>query len=233
MPRPQGSTRLGRANVYRDRDGELVVDTDSLRRFGDDVEGDDFEGDDLEGDDLEGDDDVGDDDVGDDDVGDEEMGDDDVGDDEVGRRRRRRRKKLPKGAIRRLQKAGYTVKKKKRGPTGKWVKTIIGGATVFGAAGTATMTLTPQHQFKCEDLSFTGSTAGIATITRITFGDNTVFDNSDGISADLFAANGFIRDLMKGQSIGHGYSIKVAITASGAGTVRAAFTGWKPGLACN
>jgi hypothetical protein len=109
---------LGYGRVFRHRrSGEIVVDTDTLRRrgFGDDVADfgdyeDDFEGDDddFEGDDdddFEGDDDddfEGDDDddfEGDDD--DDFEGDDDdddfEGDDDFGARRRRRRRRRRRG----------------------------------------------------------------------------------------------------------------------------------------
>jgi hypothetical protein len=122
MRRSKDLTPLGHARVYRDRAGELKVDTDTLRRssfagseradfgddygddYGDDDLGDDDYGDDDYGDDDLGDDDLGDDDLGDDDLGDDDLGDDDLGDDETGeelgddfagpRRRRRKQRRL-------------------------------------------------------------------------------------------------------------------------------------------
>jgi len=124
---------LGYGRVFRHRrTGEVVVDTDTLRRrgFGDDAadfgDDDDFEGDDdfgnydddFEGDDddFEGDDDFGDEDdddfEGDDDFGDED--DDFEGDDEDdfgARRRRRRRRRRPRG-LRRRRKRGRSRRRK-------------------------------------------------------------------------------------------------------------------------
>lgn len=217
--------------------GELLVDTDSLRRpsarRAPSVSGDD-DGDD-EDDDLSGDDDE-------DDDGDDLSGDyvDDLeGDyvDDLGgprRKRRRRARKTTrqnKRAIRRggasapaprpAARAGAPVK------DNRWGKTVVAGKFVAAAAESGTITIRPQHEFKAEDVTFEGSLAG-SLVTSIQFADRNVWSDSDGIDVAVFGVSGFLRDLLRGQEMVKGLDILINVTTPGAGTVRATITGYKP-----
>ena len=239
-------TPLGHARVFRHPStGELVVDTDSIRRsnfagdfgaagfgyeddFGDD---DDFEGDDYDDDDF-GDDD---DDFGeDDDFGDDDFGDEDFGARGRGRARRkaRKRRRLQRrmGRIqRKMGKTGGSSKKaKKKMP---WGMTAVGGPDTLTAAGSTSVKIRLQHHFKAQDLTFTGSADG-AKVTSIFFGDRSVWSNSDGIDVGVFASTGFLRGLLKGQSLRAGLDISVNGSLPGAGDFSVTLIGQKPVSTC-
>jgi len=218
-------TPLGHARVYRHPStGELVVDTDSLRRsgfageFGYD-EDDDFGEEDYddfgEDDDFEGDDE-----------------DDDFG--AGGRRRARRQARRAQRGPRRTQRrerrrspapaAAPVVKKPAAGP---WGMTAVGGTDTLGGAGPASVKIRLQHDFRAQDITFTGS-AGGAKVTSIFFGDRVVWSTSDGIDVSVFASNSFLRGLLKGQSLRAGLDITVNGSLGGAGDFAATLVGEKP-----
>jgi len=212
---------LGYARVFRHpRTGELVVDTDSLRRGGG------FSGVDFGEDDFDGDDD----DFGDDDLeGDDELGDDD----DFGARGKRRRRRLNR-RLGRLNKRESRVRRKLgkgRSSGGKkkvtWGMTAVGGTDTLAAAGAASIKVRLQHHFKATDITFTGSAAG-AKVTSIFFGDRVVWSNSDGIDVSVFASTGFLRGLLKGQSLRAGLDITVNGSLTGAGDFAVTLIGQKP-----
>ena len=233
---------LGYGRVFRHRrSGEIVVDTDTLRRggFGDDWDDfgdddDDFEGDD---DDFEGDDDdfEGDDDdfEGDDDIeGDE--------DDDFGARRRRRRRRKPggraprtrgRGPARRKAPSRRSRPKSKRSAAVKWGKTVVSGSDTLAGAGQASIQIRLQHKFKAEDVTFEGSAAG-SLVNTIFFGDKLVFQSAAGVPVTVFASTGFLRKLVAGHELLAGLDINVTGTLAGAGTLQATVVGLKPVMAC-
>jgi hypothetical protein len=238
-------TPLGHARVYRhDRTGELVVDTDTIRRSSfagdelgrdDDYDDDDYDDDDeeFEGDDDLGDDDLGDDDLGDDDLGDDDLGDDETGDEELGedfagpRRLNRRKNRLEK-RLERIDKR-LNRKQRRRGRKSKmtWGMTAVGGVDTVSEEGAATVKIRLQHHFKAEDVTFTGSASG-ATVTSIFFGDRVVWSNSDGIDVSVFASNSFMRGLLRGQSLRAGLDITVNGAMPSAGNFSVTIIGKKP-----
>lgn len=226
-------TPLGHARVYRHPvTGELVVDTDSLRRTqfagADDFGGyDDFDG--YDDDDIEG---------------------DDFGlfrrDPDRQRARRQRRLDRKRSRVdrrykrksdrldRKADKWGIDddddtdeVPKKKADETQGWGMTAIGGSQTLPAAGPTSIRVRLQHDFRAEDITFTGSSPG-ATVTSIFFGDRVVWSASDGIDVSVFAANGFLRGLLKGQSIGAGLDVTISGALPDAGIFSATLTGKKP-----
>jgi hypothetical protein len=236
----QNLTPLGHARVFRDPMGELVVDTDTLRRgsfagcdacdFGDDEYGEDDDlGDDDYGDEDEDEDDLGDDDLGDDDYGDEdEAGDEELGDDFAGPRRLNRRKARLEKRLDRIDKR-LNRKQRRRGRKSKmaWGMTAVGGIDTVTEEGAATVKIRLQHHFKAEDVTFTGSASG-ATVTSIFFGDRVVWSNSDGIDVSVFASNSFMRGLLRGQSLRAGLDITVNGNMPGAGNFSVTIIGKKP-----
>jgi hypothetical protein len=231
---------LGFARVLRDaHTGKLVVDTESLRRpntfAGADFGADDF-GDDLEGDD---DDDFDDDEDFGDDFGDEELGDDELGDEVEGAdfgangrlRRRRLRRRLSRlnrreaRVRRKLRRAGGRPRPADRAM--KWGMTAVSGTQSLVAAGAASVKIRLQHQFRAQDITFTGSVAG-AKVTSIFFGDRSVWSSSDGIDVAVFGSTSFLRGLLKGQSIGAGLDIIVNGNTPGAGEFAVTIIGEKP-----
>ncbi len=234
---------LGYGRVFRHRrSGEVIVDTDTLRRrgfagdvadFGDD---EDFEGDDDFGDydeDFEGDDD--DDFEGDDDF------DGDEDDDEFGRRRRRRRRRRrgPRGRRRGRRRRGRrrggrkrpSRRPKRKSAAVKWGKTVVSGSDTLAAAGQASIQIRLQHKFKAEDVTFEGSAAG-ALVNTIFFGDKLVFQSAAGVPVTVFASTGFLRKLVAGHELLAGLDINVTGTLAGAGTLQATVVGLKPVMAC-
>ena len=225
---------LGYGRVFRHRrSGEIVVDTDTLRRggFGDDTADfgdydDDFEGDD---DDFEGDDD---DFEGDDDIeGDE--------DDDFGARRRRRRRRKPggraprtrgRGPARRKAPSRRSRPKSKRSATVKWGKTVVSGSDTLAGAGQGSIQIRLQHDFKAEDVTFEGSAAG-SLVNTIFFGDKLVFQSNNGVPVTVFASTGFLRKLVSGHQLRAGLDINVTGTLAGAGTLQATVVGLKPVMA--
>ena len=227
---------LGYARVLRHpRTGALVVDTDSLRRGG--FAGDDFGDDDFDGDDFEGDDD----DFGDDDFDgefegdDDDFGDDDFDGDDFGARGRGRRRRLNR-RLSRLNRRQARVQRKlggRRKPAApkenpmQWGMTAVGGTDTLDAAGGASVKIRLQHDFRAQDVTFTGSAAG-AKVTSIFFGDRVVWSNSDGIDVSVFSSSSFLRGLLKGQSLRAGLDITVNGTLTGAGDFAVTLIGEKP-----
>ena len=200
-------TPLGHARVYRhDSTGDLVVDTDTLRRSS-------FAGDDF-----------GADEYGDDD----EAGDEELGDDFAGPRRLNRRKNRLEKRISRIDKR-LDRKNRRRGRKSKmaWGMTAVGGIDTVTEEGAATVKIRLQHHFKAEDVTFTGSASG-ATVTSIFFGDRVVWSNSDGIDVSVFASNSFMRGLLRGQSLRAGLDITVNGAMPGAGNFSVTIIGKKP-----
>jgi hypothetical protein len=228
---------LGYARVFRDPGtGDLIVDTDSLRRpsipgvdFGEEIDGDDDDEDDEDDDDpdaYEGEFDG--------DFGDEVEGDDEVGDDfgAEGRKRRRRLKKK----LSRLNSRESRVQQKLSSPrhhhhkgkkTVHWGMTAISGTDTLTAAGAASVKIRLQHNFRAQDITFTGSAAG-AKVTSIFFGDRVVWSSSDGIDVTVFSSTSFLRGLLKGQSLKAGLDITVNGTLTGAGDFAVTLVGQKP-----
>jgi hypothetical protein len=228
-------TPLGHARVYRDpRSGQLVVDTDTLRRT---FAGADFAGgyDEFEGydDEFEGYED------------DEFEGYDDEEDDfgffrrnpERRRRRRQRRLGRKRDRINRRmgRKLGRIDRKEKKLeedndglPTG-WGATAVSDSENIdrGQGGSASLKIRLQHDFRAQDITFTGSAPG-ALVHSIFFGDRAVWSSSDGIDAGVFAANGFMRGLLKGQSLKAGLDIIVNGSLPGPGRFTATLIGLKP-----
>ena len=247
---PANLNNLGYARVFRDPStGDLVVDTDSLRRpslsgidFGEDIDGDDF-GDDLEGDDFgddfgDDDDDEDDDEDGydgefDGDFGDDLEGDLDLSGDDFGASGKRRRRRLKK-KLARLNRREAAVKNKlasRRRRKGKktvhWGMTAISGTDTLAAAGSAAVKIRLQHNFRAQDITFTGSAAG-AKVTSIFFGDRVVWSSSDGIDVTVFSSTSFLRGLLKGQSLKAGLDITVNGSLTGAGDFAVTLVGKKP-----
>jgi len=236
-------TPLGHARVYRHpRTGELVVDTDSLRRT-------QFAGADLAGwddDDIEGfdDDDLGYDDLGYDDF--EGHDDDELGflrrdpERRRGRKKRRlgrRRERISRRMGRKLdridrkeQKLEQTETRVEGMPSG-WGATAVSDSETIDRAqgGSASLKIRLQHDFRATDITFTGSAPG-ALVHSIFFGDRSVWSSSDGIDAGVFAANGFMRGLLKGQSLKAGLDIIVNGSLPGPGRFTATLIGLKPTL---
>jgi hypothetical protein len=234
---------LGYARVFRHpRTGELVVDTDSLRRgsfagagadFGaaDDDDWDDEDDDDDDDDDW--DDDVfGDDELGDDELGDDELGDDELGDDDFGAKGRKRQSRLKK-RLARLDRREDKVKDKLRRRRGKgkkkmqWGMTAVSGTDTLTAAGSASVKIRLQHHFQAEDITFTGSLAA-SKVTSIFFGDRVVWSSSDGIDVSVFSSTSFLRGLLKGQALRAGLDITIGGSLPGAGDFAVTLIGRKP-----
>ncbi|MEZ4318147.1 MAG: hypothetical protein R3F61_11610 [Myxococcota bacterium] len=234
-------TPLGHARVYRDpRTGQLVVDTDSLRRThfagadfaggdGYDDDYDDFEGYD---DDFEG-------------YDDEHL--DDFGffrrdpERQRERRQRRLRRKRSRLARRTGRKSDRLDRKAERwglnDEDGKkdnepdvasgWGATAVSDSERIDQAGAVALKIRLQHDFRAQDVTFTGSAPG-ALVHSIFFGDRAVWSSSDGIDAGVFAANGFMRGLLKGQSLKAGLDIIVNGSLPGPGVFTATLIGSKP-----
>lgn len=210
------------------------MDTDSLRRTS-------FAGADFAGgydDDFEGYDD------------DEFEGYDDVDEDDFGffrrdperrrqRKQRRLRRRRERVQRRMKRKLGRIDRKEERLddetpgndaplPTG-WGATAVSDSESIDSAsgGNAALKIRLQHDFRAQDITFTGSAAG-ALVHSIFFGDRAVWSSSDGIDAGVFAANGFMRGLLKGQSLKAGLDIIVNGSLPGPGRFTATLIGLKP-----
>jgi hypothetical protein len=217
----QNLDSLGYARVYRHpRTGELVVDTDSLRRGEFAGEDDDFGEDGVEGDDdgVEGD-------------------DDGVEGEEVGARGRGKRRRLNR-RLRRLDRREDRVRDRldnlndRRGRRREeddvnWGMTAVAGTDVLGAAGAASVKIRLQHDFRAQDVTFTGSASG-AKVTSIFFGDRVVWSSSDGIDVSVFGSTSFLRGLLKGQSLRAGLDITVNGSLGAAGDFAVTIVGEKP-----
>lgn len=203
---------LGYARVMRDPEtGELIVDTDSLRRP--DIRGEADVGADPDGDDFGA---------------------------RSDRRKRRLTRRLDRVERRedRLERREDRIRDKladldddddrgKGRSKVKWGMTAVGGTNTLTAAGTATVRIRLQHHFKAEDLTFSGSGSG-ATVTSISFGDRPVWSNPDGISVDAFAPTGMLRGILRGQNLRAGLDIVVNGELTAAGVFAVTITGWKP-----
>ena len=232
-------TYLGMARVFRDNGG-LVVDTDSIRRngelSGDDDFGSDYDDDDDFGEDDE--DDFGEDDDDEDDDSDEDDDDDSDEDDdeeEFGASRRRKKKspskrrksagsgvKVPRRAVRtrKSSSGGKTVK--------KWQNTALSGSKSESSAGAVTVTIVPAHWFRGKDIAFNGSSAG-AEVTTIMFGDQLIWNTSDGLDVSAISTNSFIRGLIRGALARPGVPITIHGTiASGGDVLKVGLFGQKP-----
>lgn len=119
----------------------------------------------------------------------------------------------------------------KKASKGKWMKTVLTGTAVLTAAGAYTVAMRPQFDFVAQDFTLDGSVA-TATITRVSFGDHTVFDNAVGVPMAVVASTGFLRGLVKGARIRGGLDITVNGTVGGAGTVITTMVGLKPQTTC-
>lgn len=221
---------LGLGRILRDRrTGAIVVDTDTIRRGG--FAGEDF-GDDEDEDWEDDDDDPTDDDFeGEDDLGDDDLGEDDVGA-FAGPRRKRRRIRRKLGRLNRREGrlrdrlADLAPRRRKEGRV-TWGMTAVSGTQALGAAGAASVKMRLQHDFRAEDITFTGSAAG-AKVTSIFFADRSVWSSSDGIDVSVFGSTSFLRGLLKGQSITAGLDITVNGTLPGSGDFAVTVIGRKP-----
>ena len=219
---------LGYARVFRHpRTGELVVDTDSLRRGSFAGAGADFGA--ADDDDW---DDEDDDELGDDELGDDELGDDELGDDDFGAKGRKRQSRLKK-RLARLDRREDKVKDKLRRRRGKgkkkmqWGMTAVSGTDTLTAAGSASVKIRLQHHFQAEDITFTGSLAA-SKVTSIFFGDRVVWSSSDGIDVSVFSSTSFLRGLLKGQALRAGLDITIGGSLPGAGDFAVTLIGRKP-----
>ncbi len=223
---------LGYARVFRHpRTGSLVVDTDSLRRSSfsgtDDFEGedDDFGDDELEGEeDFEGDDEL----EGEEDFeGDDELEGDDADFGARGARRRRRLKRRRSRVRKKYSVPRSSPRRPKPQSDAHWGMTAVGGTDTLIVAGSATVKIRLQHDFRAQDVTFTGSAAG-AKVGSIFFGDRVVWSNSDGIDVSVFSSSSFLRGLLKGQSLRAGLDITINGTLPGAGDFAVTLIGQKP-----
>ena len=217
---------LGYARVFKDEDGELVVDKTTLRRRSE-VSGDDDLGDEDVGDEDTDDDDDDDDDLGEDeDLGDE----DDLGDEEVGGRRSKRRKARRKTRrVKRRSNRQERREDRRGGDEVKWGKTALSGEsnTPDDVGDQITITIRPQHWFKAQDITFTGDTS--AKIDTIFLGERPVWNNSSGVPVSVFSSTGMLRGLLAGQKIRPGLDIVIKGTAGTASTTTTATViGYKP-----
>ncbi len=240
---------FGTAPVYRDsRSGELLVDTDAVRRSGgprvpetgfefgyddddyDDDDDDEFE-DDFDDDDFGYDED--DDDFGYDDEDDDDFGYEFGGRKERQSRRKNRRADRKERRVERLEQQisklrGSKRRSKKRKSSVKgWARTIVSGSDELAAAGTAKVAIRLQHHFKAKDITFAGSPVG-TSITSIHFGDRLIFSDANGVDASVFGTQSFLRSLLEGQNLRAGLDITVAGDLNAAGTLKVAVTGFKP-----
>jgi len=108
-----------------------------------------------------------------------------------------------------------------------WGMTAVSGTQNLGAAGSAAVKIRLQHDFRAQDITFTGSAAG-AKVTSIFFGDRSVWSSSDGIDVTVFGSTSFLRGLLKGQSIRAGLDITVNGTLTGSGDFAVTIIGSKP-----
>jgi hypothetical protein len=205
---------LGYARVFRDPEtGELVVDTDSLRRPA--IAGD-----------FEGDDELG-------DRSDRRRRRLERRLDRTDRREGRleRREDRLRDKLHDLDDDDDGSSRKKGGV--KWGMTMVGGIDTLTGAGTATVRVRLQHHFKATDITFEGTTTGTAAkVTSIFFGDRPVWSNPDGVSVEAFAPGSMMRGILRGQNLREGLDIIVNGTLGGAGDFAATIMGMKPVSTC-
>lgn len=108
-----------------------------------------------------------------------------------------------------------------------WGMTAVAGTDTLTAAGGGSVKIRLQHDFRAEDITFTGSAAG-AKVTSIFFGDRVVWSSSDGIDVTVFGSTSFLRGLLKGQSLKAGLDITVNGTLTGEGAFAVTLVGKKP-----
>jgi len=110
-----------------------------------------------------------------------------------------------------------------------WAATIVSGSDTSSSetGGPVSAQIRLQHDFESEDVIITSTDEG-AKVTAIYFGDKLVFNAPDGLDLSIFAANSFVRKLVKGQRLEGGLDIIVQGTLASAATLNAAITGWKP-----
>ncbi len=219
-------TYLGKARIYRE-DGDLVVDTDSIRRDGELSGVDDFGDDDFDdfGDD---DDDFGeDDDFGDDDFGEDEEEDEDEGEFGASRGRVRRTARRSRRKGRRTARRSARQGSRESSEV-KWQKTVLGGSKTEDSAGAISIVITPSHHFVAEDIAFNGSSAN-ATVSSIIFGDDLVWNNAEGIDVSALSSTSYIRGLVTGAKARPGVPIVINGTIDADGdTLRVVLYGKKP-----
>jgi len=114
-----------------------------------------------------------------------------------------------------------------RQSTPQWGMTAVSGSTPLTAAGAASVTIRLQHEFRAKDITFEGSQTG-ARVTSIFFGDRAVWSNSTGIPVTVFGSSSFMRNLLKGQSMGAGLDIVVNGSLPEAGSFSVTILGYKP-----
>ena len=236
LPPAPGSHRLGWALVDETADGDLVVQTRSVRGipepamgFGDDY-GDDA-GDDTGDEDDDDADDFGD-DAGDD-AGDD-TGDfgDDAGDDTGGLSRKQRKLIANhQAAINRIQGRGNRRGTRRGRKMGTMTdKTVTGVGTVAGSVGAAmTMTITPKSSFWLKRIASSGDTA--AVLTTVFAGEIPIL--IDPVDCSLIAATAFHQPTFHGKRIRAGVPVSVNYTA-GSTTValRLTFSGRGKAQSC-
>lgn len=108
-----------------------------------------------------------------------------------------------------------------------WCNTIVNGRESLAAAGTIQVRIRLQHDFMAQDVTFDGSQAG-AQVSSIFYGDRLVWGSGTSVPITIFAATGFIRNLMNGQRLQAGLDIIVNGSLTAAGDLVATFTGMKP-----
>lgn len=197
--------------IYRDDNGRIYTESEDVE-FGEDDFGDE--------DDM-GEDDFGDDDLGDDDLGDDDLGEDDLGDDDLGAKKKKARKPRGGSKIRRILMRGSI--------------TTNSGTNVFGGAGAATITITPQTWFLATDLIITTTVAAptvLDAVTSIIFGDRLVWNDPVGVPITAFAAGSQLRGVLRGHIARPNSNILVATTASAASTQIVTVFGRKPRQRC-
>ncbi|MCB9764970.1 MAG: hypothetical protein H6739_34675 [Alphaproteobacteria bacterium] len=209
---------LGTARVYRNDDGELVVDTDSLRRG-------DFAGDDFG---FEDDDDE----FGDDE--DDEFGDDEefgaLGDRLRSRRSRRKSRRSSRKRDRQGRRSGHRGERQPAAPKPKqrWGMTVVGGSDSVGeGGGPVSVEIRLQHDFKASDITFDGSHES-AKVQSIFFGDHVVWSQPAGVPASVFGSNSQLRGILEGQEVQGGRDITVNGVLRDAGEFTVTVTGLKP-----
>ena len=103
---------------------------------------------------------------------------------------------------------------------------VVSGSTTTAQAGAATINIRLQHDFKAEDITFNGSTAG-TVVNSIFFGDRHVWSSSTGVPVSVFDVGSFIRGFLEGQYCQGGLDIVVNGTLTGQGTFVATLMGKK------
>ena len=108
-----------------------------------------------------------------------------------------------------------------------WVGTVLSGNASLTGAGSWTVTMRPQHDFRANDISFPGSASG-CEVNAVYFGDRPVWQSTEGVDVSFFASTGFIRNILDGQQIRAGLDIKVTGTLAGEGAAKVVIVGEKP-----